>query len=62
MSSKYSTLKHLSGDLPVPALSALLDADYRVLWQVFASRKQAIEDTLNTVRITAGAFLDEHMD
>ncbi|WP_432719396.1 PEP/pyruvate-binding domain-containing protein [Pseudomonas syringae] len=62
MSSKYSTLKHLAGDLPVPALSALQDADYRVLWQDFASRKQAIEDTLKTVRITAGAFLDEHMD
>ncbi|MCF5554246.1 phosphoenolpyruvate synthase, partial [Pseudomonas syringae] len=62
MSSKYLTLKHLAGDLPVPALSALHDADYRVLWQDFANRKQAIEDTLKTVRITAGAFLDEHMD
>lgn len=62
MSSKYSTLQQLADTLPVPPLSALDDADYRVLWHDFADRKQAIEDTLKTVRITAGAFLDEHMD
>ncbi|RMR52679.1 Pyruvate phosphate dikinase PEP/pyruvate binding subunit [Pseudomonas syringae pv. actinidiae] len=62
MSSKYSTLQQLAATLPVPPLSALDDADYRVLWHDFADRKKAIEDTLKTVRITAGAFLDEHMD
>ncbi|KPZ05169.1 Pyruvate phosphate dikinase PEP/pyruvate binding subunit [Pseudomonas amygdali pv. ulmi] len=62
MSSKYSTLQQLADTLPVPPLSALDDADYRVLWHDFEDRKQAIEDTLKTVRITAGAFLDEHMD
>ena len=62
MSSKYTTLQSLAHTLPVPALSALGDADYCVLWKDFAARKQAIEDTLKTVRITAGAFLDEHMD
>lgn len=62
MSSKYTTLQSLAATLPVPALSALDDADYCVLWKDFAARKQAIEDTLKTVRITAGAFLDEHME
>ncbi|KPY19581.1 Pyruvate phosphate dikinase PEP/pyruvate binding subunit [Pseudomonas coronafaciens pv. porri] len=62
MSSKYTTLQSLAHTLPVPPLGALSDADYCVLWKDFSARKQAIEDTLKTVRITAGAFLDEHMD
>ena len=62
MSSKYLTLQTLASQLPVPALTAFTEADFSLMWRDFAERKQAIEDALKTIHITAGAFLDEHME
>lgn len=61
MTSKYETLRALSGRLPVPTLSALSDADFAILWCDFTKRTKEIADIFQTVQLTAGAFLDDHI-
>ncbi|KKB61361.1 phosphoenolpyruvate synthase [Robbsia andropogonis] len=61
MTSKYHTLHALSSRLPVPALTALFDADFAILWRDYARRATDIAGILHTVQLTAGAFLDDHI-
>lgn len=62
MSNKCLTLQNLSKTLPVPALRAFTEADFSLFWHGFEARRQAMEEALKTIRITAGAFLDEHLE
>ncbi|KAG8148789.1 PEP/pyruvate-binding domain-containing protein [Burkholderia catarinensis] len=61
MKSKYDTLNALQQHLPVPRLTALSDADFRILWRDYGEREAAIAELLRTVHVTAAAFLDQHI-
>ncbi|AJK49042.1 PEP/pyruvate-binding domain-containing protein [Burkholderia plantarii] len=61
MTSKYDTLNALGRHLPVPTLTALSDADFRMLWRDYDERAAAIAELLRTVQVTAAAFLDQHI-
>lgn len=62
MSSKYRTLAALSGTVPVPALFALEEAQLAGLWCNFEAVRGQVRAVLDNIRLTAGAFLDRHLD
>ncbi len=57
---KFETLRALSASLPVPALTALDDADFAALWINFDAMCLRVERVLTAINLTASAFLDEH--
>lgn len=60
MTGKYKTLQALSGSFCVPALTALDDAHFELLWVNFRQMCSRVERILAAVNLTASAFLDEH--
>ena len=62
MTNKYTTLCALSSTLPVPRLFALTEADLSDLWEGYDDLREQIDRILASIRLTAAAFLDDHLD
>ena len=62
MSNKYQTLARLRAELPVPPLAAIDDADLSAWWTNHARLRDSAEAVLRQIKVTAGAFLDDHLD
>jgi len=61
MSTKYTTLRDLSGPLPVPPLLALQEEDLAALWPDMGSVRSHARSILDGIHFTAGAFLDRDL-
>ncbi|RMV71050.1 hypothetical protein ALP05_200026 [Pseudomonas caricapapayae] len=62
MSGKYLTLKMLAQHTPVPTLVGLQEIDFKKLWDNYEDLLHQLQDVLQAIQLTAGAFLDKHLE
>lgn len=62
MSGKYLTLKTLAQRTSVPTLVGLQESDFKRLWHNYEELQKQLRDVLQVIQLTAGAFLDKHLE
>ncbi|MBB6157629.1 hypothetical protein HDC30_004880 [Pseudomonas sp. JAI115] len=62
MSGKYLTLKTLAQRTSVPTLVGLQESDFKRVWDNYEELQQQLRDVLQVIQLTAGAFLDKHLE
>lgn len=62
MSGKYLTLQALAPFTAVPTLIGLQEHDFDQLWDNYEDLQHRLRDVLQAIQLTAGAFLDKHLE